>query len=153
MPIPNLDANGHLPPGVHECTFEELEDRFGRDQWVENRLRPCRSLLCARLEEYVAELQRVGVPGSLIVDGSFVTGKPEPGDIDLILVLPADRDFVRVLIPREYNAIVKHRVQDRYPFDLFVVAEGTVIHRERVAFFQQIEGFPDQTKGILRLKL
>jgi hypothetical protein len=78
MPIPDLDANGLLPPGVHDCTLEELEERFGRDQWVENRLRPCRSLLCARLEEYVAELQRAR-SATLIVDGSFVTGRAEPG--------------------------------------------------------------------------
>jgi hypothetical protein len=68
-------------------------------------------------------------------------------------VLPADYDFARVLMPREYNAIAKQRVQDRYPFDLFVVAEGTVIHRERVNFFQQVKGVPDRTKGILRVQV
>lgn len=29
MPIPPLNANGLLPPGLHETTLDEIRDRFG----------------------------------------------------------------------------------------------------------------------------
>jgi hypothetical protein len=27
--IPDFDDNGNLPPGIHVCTIEELQARFG----------------------------------------------------------------------------------------------------------------------------
>jgi hypothetical protein len=36
MPIPDLNEHGVLPAGIHDCTYAELEGKFGQDQWVQD---------------------------------------------------------------------------------------------------------------------
>src|SRR5690349_17564318 len=100
MAIPDLNEHGLLPVGIHDCTFSELEARFGQNQWVTDTqsdsprevLCQQRGKLCASLKAYLAELRRIGLDVEVLVDGSFVTEKPDPNDIDLIVVFPADHD-------------------------------------------------------------
>lgn len=161
MPIPNLDEEGLLPVGIHECTFPELETAFGHDPWVQDPqsesrrevLSPRRSSLCARLQVYFEELCHLGIDAEVLVDGSFVTAKPEPNDIDLIVVLPADHDFAGSLSPREYNLLSKRRLRaSGYPFDVLVVARGGTAYETALRLFQQVRGRPDLTKGLLRVR-
>lgn len=119
---------------------------------MDNKLRPCRSRLFARLRDYLAELRRLGLPATVLVDGSFATDMPEPGDIDLVVVLLPDHDFARDLPLREYNVLSKRRVQQQgYPFDLFVVAEGSTPYQEVVQLFHRVKDRPGFTKGLLRI--
>jgi hypothetical protein len=39
MPIPDLDQGGFLPPGVHDCSLEEIGERFARFQVSDRRMR------------------------------------------------------------------------------------------------------------------
>jgi hypothetical protein len=159
MPIPNLNEEGLLPVGIHDCTFPELEAAFGPNQWVQDPqsesrhqvLCPQRSSLCARLQAY--ELRRAGIDAEVLVDGSFVTAKPDPNDIDLIVVLPADHDFSHSLSPREYNLLSKRRLRaSGYPFDVLVVAQGGTAYETALHLFQQVRGRADLTKGLLRVR-
>jgi hypothetical protein len=153
MPIPDMDEHGFLPAAIHECSLEELEQRFGEDRWVDNKMRPCRSRLFARLRDYLAELRRSGLPAVVLVDGSFTTDKPEPGDIDLAVVLPPDHDFAKDLLPREYSLLSRRRVrQEGYPFDLFVVAEGSTPYQEVIHLFHRVKDRPELAKGFLRVR-
>ena len=153
MAIPDMDQHGFLPADIHDCTLEELEQRFARDRWVDNRMRECRSRLFGRLRDYLAELRRIGLPAEVLVDGSFTTDKPKPGDIDLVVVLPRDHDFAKDLLPREYNTLSKRRVrQQGYPFDLFVVAEGSTAYQAVVQLFHRVKDRPELAKGFLRVK-
>ena len=87
------------------------------------------------------------------MDGSFTTGKPEPGDVDLIVVLPADHDFSVDLRPFEYNLVSKKRVQKQgYPFDLFVVAAGSPKYHEALTLFRQVKNRAELTKGLLKVR-
>ena len=81
MPIPTLTADGFLPEGVHDCTLVEIGERFGQFQRSDRRCR-----LFDRLAEYIQDAQTSGVVNAVIVNGSFVTGKDVPSDIDLIVV-------------------------------------------------------------------
>lgn len=45
-----------------------------------------RPTLVTQLEQFVAELRRMGLQGVLWLDGSFVTDKHDPGDVDLVYV-------------------------------------------------------------------
>ena len=161
MPIPNLNEEGLLPVGIHDCTFPELETAFGQNWWVQDPqsesrrevLSPQRNSLCARLLAYLEELRRVGIDAEVLVDGSFVTAKPDPNDIDLIVVLPADHDFTHSLSPREYNLLSKRRLRaSGYPFDVLVVARGGTAYETALHFFQQVRGRDDLTKGLLRVR-
>jgi hypothetical protein len=161
MAIPELNEYGHLPIGIHDCTFLELEARFGQNRWAidtqENSRReilcPQREQLCGHLKSYLAELRRVGLDVELFVDGSFVTEKPDPNDIDLVVVFPADHDFSRDLPAQEYSLLSKRSLRDKgYLFDLFVVARGDTGFQTAVRLFQRVRGRDDLTKGILRMK-
>ena len=85
MAIPDLDDDGFLPEGVHECSLDEIDQRFGGNQSAVRR-----SALFAKLREYIQELRSTGMAAGLIVDGSFITNKTEPNDIDLVLILLRD---------------------------------------------------------------
>ena len=88
-----------------------------------------------------------------LVDGSFVTAKSAPNDVDLIIVVAREHDFSADLSPAAYNIVSKRRVRRRYGFDLLVAREGSVEYGRWVEFFQQVRLEPAATKGILRLRL
>jgi len=144
--IPDLDAEGLLPAGVHDCTLDEVEERFGQFQRSDRRVR-----LVAELRKYCAELRDVAIARFLVVDGSFVTAKEEPGDIDILLAVRADADLSQDFGPFEYNAISKRKVRRRYPFDLLVAPESTSAYEEYVALFSQVRDRPSLRKGLLRV--
>ena len=87
----------------------------------------------------------------VIVDGSFVTAKEEPNDIDLILVLDKDNDFSADLSPYEYNVVSKRRVKKRYPFDVLVAREGAPELDAYVEGFQQVKEQPALRKGLVKV--
>ena len=146
MSIPELDDDGFLPEGVHECSLDELQQRFGGVQSSDQR-----SVLFDKLGQYLQEVRSTGMVVGLIVDGSFVTNKVEPNDIDLVLILPADHDFAADLRPFEYNVLSRRRVLKRYAFDVLVARENSPELVEYVEFFQQIRGETDRRKGILKV--
>jgi hypothetical protein len=83
MPIPPLDSGtGYLPPGDHTATLDELEEAFG---WNYRR----RQLLLD-LKLVLGKLWGVGAV-RVWIDGSFVTAKERPRDVDVLYELPAGR--------------------------------------------------------------
>jgi hypothetical protein len=80
VPLPPLNANGDLPPGVHTCSRTELLDRFGTSTST-------RVLMGMRLLRVLDLALQSGYVARAIVFGSFLSGKPEPGDVDLFLVM------------------------------------------------------------------
>jgi hypothetical protein len=146
MPIPELDDRGLLPVGLHTCTLSEIRARFGQFRSSDRRCR-----LVDTLEAYVEELRLSRLVAWLVVNGSFVTDKPDPHDIDLVVVLRSDHNLVGELRPFEYNAISRRRVKKRHDFDVLLAREGSRELGEFVAFFQQVRGEPDLSKGVLRV--
>ena len=120
MPIPPLDQNGLLPEGMHDFTLAEIKARFGAFQRSDRRLQ-----LFARLEIFLEEARATGMIVSVVVDGSFVTAKPEPNDLDLILVVAPRHSFDKDLSPGEYAVLSKRRVHRRHGFDLLVAGDDS----------------------------
>ncbi|HUE75098.1 MAG TPA: hypothetical protein VMP01_29790 [Pirellulaceae bacterium] len=77
--IPALDDYGNLPAGIHRATLEELVAAFGSGS-------PEREVQASELVEFVQWAITAGIR-RIIVNGSFVTGKLSPNDVDVI-VLP-----------------------------------------------------------------
>ena len=148
MPIPALDQHGLLPAGVHDCAPDEIKTAFGSFQTTDQRPK-----LFQKLSALIAEVRVARFARCLLIDGSFVTVKPEPNDIDLVLVLPLAHDLTADLPPTQYNLVSKRRVQKRFGFDIVTVRENTLEYDEAVAFFQQVRHQPALRKGILRLLL
>ena len=56
----------------------------------------------------------------LIIDGSFVTAKPAPNDIDLIVLLHEGQDFERDLAMSEYALLSRTLLRRRFGFDVII---------------------------------
>lgn len=83
--IPPLSPEGLSPPGRHTCTTETVRLHFVDTFSMTNR----RQLYDEWLA-YTNRLQALLRVKSLVqwVDGSFVTDKPNPGDLDVVTFLP-----------------------------------------------------------------
>ena len=150
--IPPLEE-GALPPGIHGCTIEECFETFGRFSRSDRRPR-----LTEALRRYILDARFSGIAVSVLVDGSYVTSKPEPNDIDLILVLKPDLDLAAEMSPMEYNVQSKRTVKKLYGLDVLPAIEGSQAFREYVLLFSQLRSDdPEQpkvpSKGILRIDL
>ncbi len=78
--IPQFDQHGLLPPGVHNCTLAEIENRL----CFTDR----RALLFQNLTRFVeAEWAPLDSGCPLLIDGSFARNKPHPDDIDVVMDL------------------------------------------------------------------
>ena len=148
MPIPVLTAEGLLPAGLFDCTLPELQAHFGAFRGSDHRAR-----LFARLEELARVMRLSGLFEALIIDGSFVTAKPTPNDIDLVAVLKSGHDFERDLPMSEYGLVSRALLRRRFGFDVVVAEPGSPLYRTYVEFFSRVREAPDARKGLLRLRL
>jgi predicted nucleotidyltransferase len=146
MPIPNLNKQGLLPPGIYDCSLEEIGERFGTFQSTDLRPR-----LYEKLQAFLQQVRSTNLVIVVIVNGSFVTGKANPNDIDLILMLPSSHDLRAELVPMAYNVLSKRRVSRQYEFDILVAREDAIDYTQSVEFFQQVRGQPHLYKGVLRI--
>jgi hypothetical protein len=117
MPIPALNSDGVLPAGLFDCTLPEARARFGTFGGSDQRLR-----LFARLEELARVLRSSGLFEALIIDGSFVTAKLAPNDVDLVAVLRPGHDFELDLPMSQYSLVSRAFLRRRFGLDV-VVAE------------------------------
>ena len=141
--IPEFDQDGLLPPGVHPCTWAELEARYGSTRH--------RRELLAGLKQALLALKRAGC-GTAFIDGSFVTDRAVPGDFDGCW-------DPRGVDPNKLDPVLlefgNQRAQQKakYRGELFPSnAVANPRHRIRfLNFFQQTQ--EGEAKGILSLDL
>ena len=87
--LPAFGESGDLPPGVHCATLRETLTRFG--------VGPTRRRAVARRLEYIFGLATAtGHLARFIVFGSFVTAKPEPNDVDVLLLMDDAFDIGKI---------------------------------------------------------
>jgi hypothetical protein len=78
--LPQFRDDGWLPEGHHSATWEEIVERFGGVAGSR------RATLLERLLAWRDALRQNGVIGQLVLDGSFVSTKENPGDCDCFFV-------------------------------------------------------------------
>jgi hypothetical protein len=81
--IPDFDENGNLPPGVHFCSWDEFNEKFG---YTRNRRQVIQGM-----DAVMSELKTAGCK-VFYINGSFVTSEPSPRDFDACW----DRDAVDI---------------------------------------------------------
>jgi predicted nucleotidyltransferase len=146
MPIPALTADGLLPEGIHDCTLDEIRKRFGSFQRTDRRCR-----LFERLESFVRAAKACGIVAAVLVDGSFVTDKDVPSDVDVIVVLRTDHDYDAVLRPMEYNVVATGQIRRVFRIDALIARDGSKELDDFVEWFAQVRNRPGVCKGMLRL--
>jgi hypothetical protein len=80
--IPPFNDQGYLPSGVHPATLQEGAERFG--EGPELRRVEMESV------RWLVELARRAGVQRLILNGSFVTDRLEPNDVDCVLLVGAE---------------------------------------------------------------
>ena len=105
MPLPEFNETGDLPVGVHRASLAETVARFaaGSDR---------RKLVARRLERIYRIASQTGHLARFIVFGSFVTGKHEPNDVDVFLIMDDNFDMGS-LVGEPRLLLVDHRTARR----------------------------------------
>ena len=137
-------------------TLSEVQEEFGSFQRTD-----CRPRLFARLRDFVAQVAAASSEIVLIIDGSFIMRSvDEPGDIDVLLILPGDTwDLSEDLPPFKYNVVSKRMIRRLFGFDTLVAKAGTTVESDAIAFFSQVNtkwedrfGIPPgAVKGLVRI--
>ncbi|HEX7314091.1 MAG TPA: hypothetical protein VF297_09215 [Pyrinomonadaceae bacterium] len=83
MPLPHFEKTGDLAAGLHTATLEEVLTRFGTGSGQ-------RQAVASRLLRIYRAAHGTGRLERFIIFGSFVTTKPDPNDVDIILVMRDD---------------------------------------------------------------
>jgi len=100
MLLPNFTPSGDLPEGVHQATIDEVIARFGSGTSQ-------RQTVTARLQRIYQLAQNTGKLQRLIIFGSYITAKPEPNDIDVVLIF--DDDFDIMACDDETKMLLSHQ--------------------------------------------
>ena len=114
--IPQFADEGLLPPGIHETDLEELKEKIG---WSRKR-----QGLLEGLEEALELMASYGVV-RVYLDGSFVTDKDRPNDIDGCYDLAEDvtaEDLRRLAPIFPPNPSNRAEAKRRFGVDLFPAA-------------------------------
>jgi hypothetical protein len=138
---PVFDADGFIPP-TQTCTEAEVARWFG---FTDHR-----QMLLDRVRTWIG-LARAVKAKRLLLDGSFVTAKEEPGDVDAVVLLPNDfRDQVRAGSP---EAIELHKLlRRREPEELFA-AEDEEDWWSWFCFFSKTREINRRCKGLIEVSL
>jgi hypothetical protein len=141
--IPAFGPDGYLPEGLHPATEAEVTFRFGSAT-------PRRRRLILRLRRWVSLAREVGVR-RFLVDGSFVTAKTEPDDIDAVVLLPPD---FQARVERNDDAALEleQMLLTRRPEELFA-AEDDSDWMDWVEFFARTRETDGRRKGLVEIQL
>lgn len=141
--IPAFRSDGYLPAGLHVATLAEVTFRFG--SFTARRRR-----LAIRLRRWF-DLARQTQCLRLLIDGSFVTEKPEPDDIDAVILLP--ESFQRQVDDGLESAVeLEQMLLTRRPEEIFA-AEDDADWNEWFEFFSRTREADGRRKGLVEVEL
>ena len=134
-----------LPEGLYDTSLPEIRRKLG---FAERRATLIDGL--ARCLNYWGKLR---VVESVVMDGSFVTAKQEPDDIDL-LVVPLNDSVSGPAFTRLAQELERSEEEFREQFgcDPYLVdGSDTEIYRQRLSFFSMDRD--GNVRGLLRLRM
>ena len=118
MPLPPFRQDGWLTAGHHSSTWEEVFERFGAEAGSR------RARLSDQLRRLRDDLRACGVTGVLLLDGSYISARPEPGDFDLLLIAPADIQARKDAKPSLAD-LLDAEASERRGYSLFYIPEDS----------------------------
>jgi len=141
--IPPFRADGYLPEGIYSASEAEVTFRFGASS-------PRRRRLAIRLRRWIDLTRQVGGQ-RLLVDGSFVTAKREPNDVDTVVLLPDD--FERQIEEGVEPALeLESMLLSGRPEEIFA-AEDADDWYDWIEFFSRTREADGRRKGLVEIEL
>jgi hypothetical protein len=143
--LPELTPEGDLPVEVHLAAWEKFRSRFGtatlRREW-----------LFSRLQALVALASSTGKLRREFIWGSFVTAKPSPGDLDVLLIMSEDFE-VESSLARARPIFDSVQARLRFQADVFWAREsiGSETLQMWLETYQVSRAF--RKRGIVELEL
>jgi hypothetical protein len=142
--IDDFTDEGLLPPGIYKATFEEVTEKL----CFTNRRK---DLLIRKLKPALERMKECGVV-RVYLDGSFVTDRRRPGDIDVCYDIGNDADLDAMYPIYPLNDFTRSATKEQYgaeffPSDLIEANSGQPF----LKFFQTDR--EDRPRGIVRLDL
>lgn len=145
-----MDFTPLFAAGFHDLEWSTLIERCV-DPFPSSHERP---KLCAQLGDFISELRALGLLGKLWIDGSFVTDKMEPGDVDLVFVPdPLCENQFKANWPRIHALFHRHEAKTKYNCHAFIVNPNSM---NDLAYWRGLFGFCHDMvtpKGLVVLSL
>lgn len=130
-----------LDPGIHALSMQDVYDLavapFANDR---------RELLYHQFSSWQNEIRKAGVGATLWIDGSFLTEKPEPSDIDCVIWSPRWLNGTPGSAAQQYAflQLTNHaHAKSVYNLDLYLEHEAD-LHKQ--AYWSGILGFAHDRK-------
>lgn len=141
--IPDFRQDGYLPDGIFLASEAEVTFRFGTSSRQRRRL-------VIRVRRWIELARKIRAP-RLFIDGSFITAKPEPNDVDAVVLLPPD--FENQVATNSDAAIeFEGMLLTRRPEEIFA-AEDETDWNEWVEFFSRTREIDGRRKGLVEVEL
>ncbi len=105
MTLPQFTESGDLPVGIHQASLQEALDCFGVAT-------PQRIAVSERLRRVYQLAAATGHLSRFVVFGSFVTDKPDPNDVDVLMIM--DNSFDAAAIQGESALVFDHAAADAH---------------------------------------
>jgi len=139
--IPDFYDGHFLPDGAHDATWQEVQTRFGSGAK--------RQSLCARMSQVLLTARRCGFR-EVFLFGSFISGKPDPGDIDLMWVY---RSGSYEGMAPECQEIVNHEMMKaRHGLDVFCCSDDRATIEDLLSTWR-VDRDRTKKRGIVRIDL
>jgi predicted nucleotidyltransferase len=146
MPLPPFNSEGELPEGVYHATLDEVFSQFGGST-------PQRQAVTARLRRIYQLASTTGKLTRLVIFGSYVTAKPDPNDVDVILIM-AD-DFRLHAYGAETRRLFDHmEAEEEFGASIFWIRPSLLILETLETFIAHWQITRDGTRwGIVEVRL
>jgi hypothetical protein len=141
--IPEFREDGYLPEGMFVASEAEVTFRFGSTNRGRRRL-------VLRVRHWIALAREINAR-RLFIDGSFVTAKRLPRDVDAVVLLPGD---FREQLAADSDAAteLEEMLLTRRPEEIFA-AEDDADWTDWVEFFSRTREDDGRRKGLVEIEL
>jgi hypothetical protein len=145
MPWPQLNSAGELPAGIHQATMDGVLAQFGSGT-AQRQAVPARLRRIYQLARATHKLER------LIRFGSYITAKPDPNDVDVVLVMRDDFDVQAC--EEESQKLFDHlRAAEAFGASVFWIRPAQLVLETLEEFIAQWQITRDQTRrGIVEVR-
>jgi hypothetical protein len=141
--IPAFRPDGYLPEGMFLASDAEVTFRFGTSTRR-------RRQLVLRVRRWVWLARKIQAL-KLFIDGSFITAKAEPNDVDAVVLLPPDFDN-QIAAGSDSAIEFEQMLLTRRPEEIFG-AEDETDWLEWVEFFSRTRESDGRRKGLVEIQL